>query len=73
MNEFLEKIAGILEVSGLKANDDLKSLPQWDSLSILSITAMLDATYGVNFRATDFQSISTASDLWKLIENKKHQ
>jgi hypothetical protein len=36
MNEFLNKIAGILEVDEVKEADDLKSFSQWDSLSVLS-------------------------------------
>lgn len=71
MNEFLEKIAGILEVEAVKEADDLKAFPQWDSLAVLSVIAMLDSNYGVNLRAADFQTVTTASDLWNLIQLKK--
>ncbi len=71
MNEFLEKIGGILEVEGVKETDDLKAFPQWDSLSVLSVIAMLDSNYGVNLRAADFQEVTTAGDLWNLVQTKK--
>lgn len=71
MNEFLEKIGGILEVEGVKETDDLKAFPQWDSLSVLSVIAMLDSNYGVNLRAADFQTVTTAGDLWNLVQTKK--
>lgn len=71
MNEFLEKIGGILEVEGVKESDDLKAFPQWDSLSVLSVIAMLDSNYGVNLRAADFQTVATAGDLWNLVQTKK--
>jgi len=71
MNEFLMKIASILEVDDLKATDELKGFPQWDSLSVLSIIAMLDASYGVNLRATDFGPLKTAGDLWNLVKARK--
>jgi acyl carrier protein len=71
MNEFLQKIAGILEVEGVKESDDLKAFPQWDSLAVLSVIAMLDSNYGVNLRAADFQSVTTAGDLWSLVQTKK--
>ena len=71
MNEFLEKIGGILEVEGVKESDDLKAFPQWDSLSVLSVIAMLDSNYGVNLRAADFQTVTTAGDLWNLVQTKK--
>ena len=71
MNEFLEKLAGILEVEVVKETDDLKAFPTWDSLAVLSVIAMLDANYGVNLHASDFQPVSTASDLWNLVQSKK--
>lgn len=71
MNEFLEKIAEILEEKDIGEADDLKSFPQWDSLSVLSVIAMLDANYGVNLRGADFESISTIGDLWNLVQSRK--
>jgi acyl carrier protein len=71
MNEFLKKIADILEEDGIKETDDLKSFAQWDSLSVLSVIAMLDANYGINLRAADFEAVSTVGDLWSLVQSKK--
>jgi len=71
MNEFLTKIAGILETESVKESDDLKAFPQWDSLAVLSVIAMLDSDYGVNLHASDFQQVTTAADLWSLVQSKK--
>ncbi len=71
MNEFLKNIATVLEVDQIKETDDLKALPQWDSLAVLSVIAMLDANYGVNLSAADFGTISSVGDLWKLVQSKK--
>jgi acyl carrier protein len=71
MNEFLKQVAGILEVDEVKETDELKAFPQWDSLSVLSVIAMLDASYGVNLRAADFGPAKTAGDLWNLVQSKK--
>ena len=71
MNEFLKKLAEILEVSEMKESDQLKDFPQWDSLSVLSVIAMLDASYGVNLRAADFASVNSATDLWNLVQARK--
>jgi acyl carrier protein len=71
MNEFLKKIAEILEVDGIKETDDLKSFAQWDSLSVLSVIAMLDANYGINLRAADFEPVTTVGDLWNLVQSRK--
>jgi len=71
MNEFLKQIAGILEVEEVKETDELKAFPQWDSLSVLSVIAMLDASYGVNLRAADFGPIKTVGELWNLVQSRK--
>lgn len=71
MNEFLAKIAAILEVPEVKETDDLKSFSQWDSLSVLSVIAMLDANYGVNLQAAELQQVKTAGELWNLVQSKK--
>ena len=70
MNEFLNKLAEILELPSVKETDDLRSFPQWDSLSVLSVIAMLDANYGVNLRAADVQEAGSAGALWKLVQAK---
>jgi acyl carrier protein len=71
MNEFLNKLAEILEVGAVNETDELKAFPQWDSLAVLSVIAMLDANYGVNLRAADFGPINSAVDLWNLVQSKK--
>lgn len=71
MNEFLTNIASILEVGSVKETDDLKSFPQWDSLAVLSVIAMLDANYGVNLRAADFAPINSVGELWTMVQSRK--
>ncbi|HEV2435678.1 MAG TPA: acyl carrier protein [Verrucomicrobiae bacterium] len=71
MEEFFKKIAEILEENEITETDQLKSYSQWDSLSVLSVIAMLDANYGVNLRAADFENITTAGDLWNLVQARK--
>lgn len=71
MNDFLKRLAEILEVSEVKETDELKAFPQWDSLAVLSVIAMLDANYGVNLRAADFGPVNSAADLWNLVQSKK--
>lgn len=71
MDEFLKRIAQILEVEEVKEGDDLKAFPQWDSLSVLSVIAMLDAQYGLNLRAADLASVKSAGELWHSVQARK--
>lgn len=70
MNEFLTKIASILEIEEVKETDDLKAFPQWDSLAVLSVIAMLDSSYGLNLHAADLEPVRSAGDLWRLVQSK---
>ena len=71
MNEFLSKIASILEVEGVTETDELKAFPQWDSLAVLSVIAMLDADYSVNLKASEIGEAKSAGDLWRLVETRR--
>jgi acyl carrier protein len=71
MNEFLKKVAQILEVGQVAEGDDLKAFPQWDSLAVLSVIAMLDADYSVNLKASEIGEAKSAGDLWRLVETRR--
>ena len=71
MNEFLKKMAAVLEVETVQETDVLKSFAAWDSLSVLSTIALLDSGYGVNLHASEVQAATTVGDLWRLAESKK--
>ena len=71
MEEFLKKIAEILEVDEVKGTDEWKAYPQWDSLSVLSVIAMMDSNYGINLRAQEFEHIKTIGELWNIVQSRK--
>lgn len=71
MEEFFGKLADILEVDEVKPTDALEDFEEWDSLSVLSVIAMIDAKYGVNLTAADLKGIGTAEALYALIGAKK--
>ncbi len=69
--EFYQRLAEILDVEEVKAEDTLKDFDEWDSLSVLSVLAMADSKYGVAIRAEDIRSVVTAADLAGLVEAKQ--
>jgi acyl carrier protein len=71
MEDFLKKMAAVLEVEAVQETDVLKSFAAWDSLSVLSTIAMIDSGYGVNLHASEVQAAATAGDLWRVVEAKK--
>jgi acyl carrier protein len=71
MEEIYGKLADILELDEVKPTDVLASFEEWDSLSVLSVVAMVDADYGVNLSAEELLQVSTAQELVELIAQKR--
>lgn len=71
MDGFYEKIAEILEVDVVKASDVLADFPEWDSLSVLSVIAMVGLDYGINLTAADLRGVATAQALGDLVAGRR--
>lgn len=63
MQEFYGHMAEVLEVAEAKPNDVLKHFAAWDSLTVLSIIAMLDSKYGVRISGAELHALATLADL----------
>ena len=70
MTEVNKTLAEILEVDSVTDSDIFMDFDNWDSLTSLSIIAMIDANYNVNISAEDLVSLSTVGDLKKHIMSK---
>ena len=70
MNEFCVRVAEVLDLPQVQESDVLTDFPEWDSLSVLSVVAMLDSKYGINLSATDLKQVRTVADLWNLVQSK---
>jgi len=67
--DFLNELKETLEIDdvGLNEETNLKELEEYDSLSVLSIIAMIDENFGKRISGQDFQSITTVGSLMELI------
>lgn len=61
----------LLEVDAVESHDNLQDFDNWDSLTVLSLCAILDANYGVSLSAQDIQAVTTVQDLERLIAARK--
>jgi acyl carrier protein len=71
MNDLYVELADILEVDEVAPDAVLADFPVWDSLTVLSVLAMLDAKYGVNLTADEMRTIRTATELDRVIAERK--
>jgi acyl carrier protein len=68
MDDIYCKLAQILEVERVTAADVLSEFEYWDSLTVLSVLAMLDSSYGISLRAADIRQMKTAGELAAVLE-----
>ena len=68
MDKFLQQIANVLEMESISEEVELSALPQLDSVGVLTVVAMLDATYGVNIGTADFAQMRTIGELKNLVQ-----
>lgn len=71
MEHFKEKLAEIFEVENISNKDILKDFDEWDSLTLLSIIAIVDSEFNIQLRASDFDEIISIEDLISHIEKLK--
>ena len=68
MDNFEEKLAGILEADELNDSDILEDFEEWDSLSILSIIALFNSDYGKTITVSDVRNAKTVGGLKELLK-----
>jgi acyl carrier protein len=71
MHDIYIQLAEIFEADQVTADDILSEFDYWDSLTVLSILAMLDAKYGVNFTAADVRGMKSAGELVAAVGTRK--
>jgi acyl carrier protein len=71
MQEFYKKLSDILEVDNIKDLDVLRDFEYWDSLTVLSILAMLDSELSISLSIEELDACITARDLYVMVEGKK--
>lgn len=67
--KFINAFKEALEMEGqeISLNDNFRDFEEWDSLSRLSLIAMLDEEYGVQIEEGDFEKLETVGDILKAV------
>lgn len=63
MQEFLAKVAGILEVPSVDVATDFRATDGWCSLKAFGLLVMLDQDYGKTLSIEGFLGLRTVADL----------
>lgn len=70
--KFIELFKEVLEAEDQEINltDKFRDFDNWDSLTNLSLIAMIDDEYGVHIQHSDFKNLTTVTDLIETIKSK---
>ena len=61
--EFLDRVAGALEVPSVSPDTDFRAGPLWDSLTAFALRVMIQQRFGKQLSAKDLASCKTVADL----------
>ena len=70
LDQFIENFAGLFDETSpdtINASTSFKELDEWSSLLALSVIAMVDEEYDVEFRGDDIRDSKTVEDLYNIV------
>lgn len=67
--KLLAQLAEIFELEKINLNDEFKNIDTWDSLTALSIIALVDSEYKKKLTNGSFNEITTFDELVNIILN----
>jgi acyl carrier protein len=74
INTFLQNFAAMLDDTDaalITAETIFRNLEEWDSLTALSLIAMVDEEYSLKLTGDDIKNASTLMDIYETIKLKK--
>ena len=70
MEELIEKLKDILEVEELDVNQKFTDFEEWDSLSALTIIALLDSDYEIAMKTSELREYESIDAFCKDVLSK---
>lgn len=73
LDQFIENFADLFDETDpetIQASTRFKELEEWSSLLALSVIAMIDEEYDVEFRGDDIRGSNTVEDLYEIVETR---
>ena len=73
LNQFIEYFSDLFDETDpniISATTRFKDLEEWSSLLALSVIAMIDEAYDVEFRGDDIRGSNTVEDLYNIVKSR---
>ena len=72
MEKFLESLSEVFERDGIDPDDAFRDYEEWDSMTYLSLIAMIDDNYDMVIPGDEFANLNKVIDIYNYI-NDNHQ
>jgi acyl carrier protein len=74
-DKFLDLFKEVLEAEDKEINldDEFRQYDEWDSLTYLSVIAMLDDEYDIVIETEDFKKLKTVGELMAEVKRRKSE
>jgi acyl carrier protein len=69
MEQFIEKMAEVLERDSVNPDDNFRDYEEWDSLAYMAVVAMVDDEYDMVISGDDFANLNKIVDIYHYINN----
>lgn len=73
LEQFIENFADLFDETDpdtINATTQFKDVEEWSSLLALSVIAMIDEEYDVEFRGDDIRGSNTVEDLYNIVKSR---
>jgi len=69
IEKFIESLEEVLEVDNgsVQGSDVFREYDEWDSITLLSLMAMLEDDYDITIPRNDFEAINTVQELFDYV------
>jgi acyl carrier protein len=73
LEQFIENFADLFDETDtdtINATTQFKDIEEWSSLLALSVIAMIDEEYDVEFKGDDIRGSNTVEDLYNIVKSR---
>ena len=73
LEQFIENFADLFDETDtdtINATTQFKDIEEWSSLLALSVIAMIDEEYDVEFKGDDIRGSNTVKDLYNIVKSR---
>lgn len=67
MDNFIEVMKDVFDVDEIKMEDTFRDYEEWDSITLLTLTASLNDEYDLTIPRVDFEKLETFQDMFDYI------